>query len=398
VSLAESEIADFPVPRAHPLDPPEYRKLTGGRPIIRVRTSRGDLAWLVTRYEDARAVLTDPRFSSNPRTPGYPTYLTGDLEPPPGFFMQFDAPEHNRLRRTVSREFVTARMEALRPRMNEVLNGLIDAMVSKGNSGELIEQLALPMASIIICEFLGVSPDNMGHVKALVDVLLDRSSTPEQAMGAAGKLTEYFDGLINFKKQNPSNDLLGMLVANSSGSGGLSHPELIGIATLLLLGGYDTMVQMIGLGVLTLLEHPDQLAELKADETKMPGAVEELLRYLTVNHAGLPRSALEDVEVGGQMIRKHEGVLVMINAANRDPSVFPNPDALDIRRDAQRHMAFGFGLHKCIGLVLARIELETVFSGLFRRLPNLHLTQPLQSLTFRHDMVLYGVSTLPAAW
>jgi cytochrome P450 len=162
------------------------------------------------------------------------------------------------------------------------------------------------------------------------------------------------------------------------------------------------MVQMIGLGVLTLLEHPDQLARLKADESLYAGAVDELLRYLTVNHAGLPRAALEDVMVGNQLIRAHEGVLVMVNAANRDDSVFPDADAFDVFRATKPqhapHLAFGHGLHKCIGTAVAKVELETVFSGLFRRLAKLRVTEPIESLRFRHTMVLYGVEALPVAW
>ncbi len=392
-----SEIVELPVPRRHALHPPpKYREWTAERPVVKVRTPHGD-AWLITRFEDVRAVLVDARFSSDPRTPGFPSYLTGGLEPPPGFFMQFDNPDHSRLRGSVSREFITARMEALRPRMRQILDELVDAMIARGRFGELIEALALPMAARVICEFLGVSPDDTRTVKEQVDVLLDRGKAPEEVMNAAMQLSAYFERLITDKEQHPGDDLLSLLIQGSPGNG-VQRPELVGIATLLLLGGYDTMVQMIGLGVLTLLEHPAQLGELRADDGLVANAVDELLRYLTVNHAGLPRAALADVEVGGQLIRAHEGVLVMINAANRDPAVFPNPDVFDIHRKASRHVAFGYGLHKCIGLALARVELETVFAGLFRRLPDLHLTRSMQSLSFRHDMVLYGVNELPVAW
>jgi cytochrome P450 len=393
-----SEIAELPLPRGHALHPPpKYRELSMERPVVKVRTPRGDHAWLITRFEDVRAVLVDPRFSSDPRTPGFPSYLTGGLEPPPGFFMQFDNPDHSRLRGSVSREFIARRMEDMRPRMREILDELIEAMTAGPREAELIERLALPMSARVICEFLGVSPGDTKTVKAHVDVLLDRARPPEEVIRAATELSAYFEQLVTDKEQRPGEDLLSMLVKGSPGNG-VQRPELVGIATLLLLGGYDTMVQMIGLGVLTLLEHPQQLAELVADESLMPNAVDELLRYLTVNHAGLPRAALADVEIGGQLIHAREGVLVMINAANRDPAVFPDPDAFDIRRKASRHVAFGYGLHKCIGLALARVELETVFHGLFKRLPGLRLTAPIQSLSFRHDMVLYGVNELPVAW
>lgn len=393
-----TDIPDFPMPREHPLDPPpRYRELTAERPVVQVRTPRGDLAWLITRHEDVRSVLTDRRFSSDPRTPGFPTYLTGDLEPLPGFFMQYDEPDHGRLRRTVSREFLINRMEAMRPRMREILDGLLDELIRQGDSAELIGQLALPMAATVICELLGVPVQDTTLVQTSTDTVLDRSSTPAEVMRAATTLSGYFDQLVTAKEQQPSQDLLGRLIAAATDDG-LTHDELIGMATLLLLGGYDTMVQMIGLGVLTLLEHPDQLDSLKADPALLPGAVDELLRVLTVNHAGLPRAAVAEVTVGGQVIRANEGVLVMLNAANRDAAVFDNPDEFDIHRQTQQHLAFGHGLHKCVGVTLARIELQTVFAGLFERLPTLRIAKPIESLVFRHEMVLYGVRELPVTW
>jgi cytochrome P450 len=393
------EVTALPVPRSHPLDPPpRYRELARERPIQRVRTGRGDMTWLVSRYEDAQVVLSDRRFSADPRTPGFPSYMVTNKEPLPGFFMTSDAPDHTRLRRQVNREFVASIIEPMRPRMRETFDGLVDTMVRAGDSAELIGQLALPMASSVICTLLGARDEDREHIKTNVDRLLDTSKTAEQQEEAGMALFTYFDRLVTAKEQSPSDDLLGRLVAVAAG-GDLTHIELIGISALLLLGGYDTMVQMIGLGVLTLLEHPDQLAQLKADESLISGAVDELLRYLTVNHSGLPRAALEDVLVGDQLIRKHEGVLVMINAANRDESVFTDADTFDIHRTGTaRHLAFGHGVHKCIGIALAKAELETVFSGLLRRLPNLRVTKPMDSLSFRHSMVLYGVEALPITW
>ena len=392
------EIVQLSVPREHPLHPPPaYRELTAGRRVVKARTPRGDEAWLVTRFDDVRAVLLDSRFSSDPRSRGFPSYLAIDGPPLPGFFMQSDNPHHSRLRGAVSREFITARVEALRPRMQQILDQLLDAMLAKGGSAELIQELALPMAARVICAFLGVPPGDVDQVKSYVDVVLDRTQLPEQVTSAGLHMMQYFFQLIEDKERAPGDDMVSLLITGSPDNG-VERSEMIGLVSLLLLGGYDTMVQMIGLGVLTLLEHPPQLAELAADHRLVPGAVDELLRFLTVNHAGLPRAALADVVIGGQQIRAGDGVLVMLNAANRDPAIFPEPDTFDIHREAKRHLAFGYGLHKCIGLTLARTELEMVFSGLFTRLPGLHLTRPIQSLSFRHDMVLYGVNELPVAW
>ncbi|WNV87750.1 cytochrome P450 [Umezawaea sp. Da 62-37] len=393
-----SVVPDFPMARSHPLDPPpQYRSLSRDQPVLRVRTPRG-LAWLVTRHEDCAAVLTEPSFSSDPRTPGFPSYMSGDVPPPPGFFLQLDPPDQSRLRRLVTREFLVGRMEALRPRMQEVLDELIDRMLARGDSAELVADLAYPMAATMICELLDVPMGDQDIFVGLTDTILDRNSPPEDTTRAAEELMAYFDRMVTAKKLDPKDDLFGRLIKHEQAEQ-LDHAELVGLAALLLLSGYDTMAQMIGLGVLTLLEHPDQLAALRADPALMPGAVEEMMRYLSINHSGLPRAATKDVVIGGQQIKAGDGVLVMLNAANRDESVFADPDVFDIHRPAvNRHIAFGHGFHKCIGLTLARIELSTVFAGLFDRIPGLRAPRAIDELPFRHDMVLYGVRELPVEW
>ncbi|MFD3542272.1 cytochrome P450 [Streptomyces sp. NPDC058662] len=397
--MTTAAIPDFPMPRAHPLDPPPaYRELTADRSVFRVRMPDGQLVWMVTSHEDVRNVLTDVRFSSDPQTPGYPSYIAGDGPLPAGFFLYQDPPDHTRLRRLVTRDFMISQMEAHRPRMESILDGLVDRMVSGGNEADLIRELALPMAATVMCELLNVPYEDHAVFVPLADTILDRSSTPEQSVAAAIGLMGYFDQLVTAKEQNPTDDMLGKLVAHEE-AGKLTHDEFVGMAAVILLSGYDTLVQTIGLGVATLLEHPDQLEDLKADPALFPTAVEELLRYLSINHAGLPRAATEDIEVGGEVIHKGEGVLVMLNTANRDGSVFEDPDAFNIHREApQRHVAFGHGFHKCIGLTLARVELSAVFAGLFKRLPTLRLAESLEDLPFRHDMVIYGVRRLPVTW
>lgn len=395
-----STVPDFPMARTHPLDPPpQYRELSREQPVVQVRTPRG-LAWLVTRYEDSTAALTDTSFSSDPRSPGFPSYMTGDVPPPPGFFLQLDPPDQTRLRRLVTREFLVSRMEALRPSMQRILDTLIGTMLASGPPADLISQLAFPMAATVICELLSVPYEDNEKFVSLTDTVLDRSTPPEQTTIAAQQLMDYFDRLVTAKEQarDRPDDLFGRLIEHRV-DGTISHEELVGLAALLLLSGYDTMAQMIGLGVLTLLRHPDQLAQVRADPSLIPAAVEEMLRYLSINHSGLPRAATRDTVIGGQQIKAGDGVLVMLNAANRDDAVFDLPDTFDIHRAAvNRHIAFGHGFHKCIGLSLARVELSTVFAGLFRRVPTLRLNADLEDLPFRHDMVLYGVRELPVQW
>lgn len=399
--MESPEVPQFPMPRSHPLDPPpQYKRLAAEQPIFRVKTPRDHMAWVVSRHDDVRSALLDRRLSSDPRTPGFPTYLTGDLPPPPGFFLQLDAPDQVRLRKLVNREFVIGQMEKLRPRMQVILDGLIDKMLAHGGPVDLVQALAYPMASTVICEMLNVPFEDQATFVSLTDTVLNRSTPPEEMARAATALMAYFDGLVTRRKQEtaPADDILGRLIANAP-EANLSHIELVGLAALLLLSGYDTMAQAIGLGVLVFLLHPAQLAELQRDPALVPQAVEELLRYLSINHSGLPRAATEDFELGGQLIRAGDGVLIMINAANRDQAVFDRPDEFDMhRRGLEQHVAFGHGLHKCIGLTLARVELSTVFAGLFKRIPTLQLQRGIDELPFRDEMVLYGVRELPVSW
>ncbi|MHA7631271.1 cytochrome P450 [Corallococcus sp. M7] len=389
----------LPTARTCPFDPPpEYRRLRVEQPISRVVTPRGDPAWLVTRHEDIRAVLTDRRFSSNPLARGYPSYVTGDVPPPPGFFMQMDAPDHTRLRALVTREFMARHIESLRPRMQAIVDRRVDALLHEPQPADLIKAFALPTASAVICELLGVPFEDAGFVQSRTDGVLDRSRTAKESETSAIELMGYFDRLVSTKEQAPGDDILGRLISDKTRSEQVTHAELVGIAALLMLGGYDTMAQVIGLGTVTLLQHPEQLADFLRDPSLADGLVEELVRYLTVNHAGLPRAATADVEVGGQLIREGEGLIVMLSSGNRDEQAFPNADAFDIRRDCRHQVGFGHGLHRCIGATFARAELAIVFRSLFERIPSLRVAVPVEELAFRHEMVLYGLKQLPVAW
>lgn len=398
--MANTDLPSLPANRTHPLDPPpEYKQLRIEQPILKVRTPRGDPAWLVTRLEDIRTVLTDKRFSSDPRKPGYPTYITGDVPPPPGFFMQHDAPDHTRLRRMVTNEFKAKHVEGLRPRMQQIVDQCLDGMLKMTPPVDLVKVFAVPVASMVICELLGVSLDDYPFVQSRTDTVLDRSRSPQETTAAAIELMGFFDRLVTAKEQNPTpNDLIGRVVLEAARQGQPSHQELVGLSALLLLGGYDTMAQVIGLGTVTLLKNPDQLAGFLRDPSLGENLVDELVRYLSVNHAGLPRAALADVEVGGQLIREGEGVILMLNSGNRDELAFQNPDAFDIHRQTAQHVGFGHGLHKCIGADFARAELEIVFRSLFQRIPTLSLAAPIEELPFRHEMVLYGLKQLPVTW
>ncbi|MFC5475895.1 cytochrome P450 [Paraherbaspirillum soli] len=394
-----AQVPDLPMTRTCPFDPPpEYKQLRLEQPISKVRTPRGDVAWLVTRHKDIRTILADRRFSSDPLAAGYPSYLSGDVAPPPGFFMQMDAPVHSRLRDLVINEFKGSHVDTLRPRMQSIVDKMIDDMLKLPPPVDFVSVMALPTASLIICELLGVPYEDSPFIQNRTDTVLDRSRSAEESQNAAIELMMYFDGVITAKEKNPGDDLLGRLVADPANRDLASHQELVGIAALLLLGGYDTMAQVMGLGTLTLLQHPDQLAQFMQDATLAETLVDELVRYLSVNHSGLPRAATADVEVGGQLIRAGEGVLLMLNSGNRDEAVYPNADAFDIHRQTPSHVGFGHGLHKCIGAAFARAELQIAFTTLFRRVPSLQLATTVDALPFRHEMVLYGLKKMPVTW
>ncbi len=390
--------SNIPRTRTNPLDPPpEFASIRDEQPVSQFRTPRGDLAWLVTRYDDIRAVLADRRFSSDPRSPGFPSYLTGDVPPPPGFFMQADAPDHGRLRRLVTKEFLAKHVTLMRPKMQSIVQGLLDELSKMKPPVDLVQAFALPVASTIICDLMGVPYEDHVFFQTRTDAILSQARTPEESEHAAIELMGYFDRVITEKEQTPSDgDLLSRMLHHSDGE--MTHGEGVGIAALLLLAGYDTMAQIIGLGTLTLLQHPEQRKLLDETPSLASNLADELVRYLSVNHVGLPRAATEDVEIGGQQIKAGDGVLVMLNSGNRDKAIFDNPDAFDIHRDAKNHVGFGHGLHKCIGANFARAELEIVFPALFSALPSLALAAPIEELPFRHEMVLYGLHKLPVTW
>ncbi len=389
----------MPAKRGCPFDPPEeYAQLRVDRPVVRVKTPRGDYAWLVTRFDDVRKALIDKRLSSDPRTPGYPTYITGEVPPPPGFFLQADAPDHTRLRKAVTQDFLNSHVKKLKPRMQEIFDEQLEYMLAQEAPVDLIKMLAIPVSAKVICELLGTPLADHAYVQRLTDIVLDRRSTPADAEAAAIELMGYFDRIVTEKEQQTGDDLLCRLIENARLEGQPSHQELVGLAALLLLGAYDTMALAMGMGVVTLINHPDQLDSFLHDETKADALVDELVRYLSINHAGLPRAAKENMEIGGQHIRAGDGVILMINSANRDIDGFENPDAFDIGRKEQHHLGFGHGIHKCLGMQFARAELSIAIRTLFTRVPSLEIAVPQSELRYRNEMVLYGLEVLPVTW
>ncbi|WP_097319226.1 cytochrome P450 [Paractinoplanes atraurantiacus] len=390
--------SSYPLSRTCPLDPPaEYGRLRTEEPMHRVRLDfDGSTVWLVTRHEDARAILGDTRFSSDFAKPGFPARLTSQ-PPGPGTFIRMDAPDHTRLRRLLVPELVRKRVDALRPAIERIVDELIDGMLAAGPPVDLVDAFALPLPSRVITELLGVAYEDRAFFHETTKVMGDQHVDPQTRLTVRNQMRDYLDRLVAVKEAEPADDLLSRLVQRRE-KAGVSRAEVLGIATLLMVAGYETVANQIGVGTVALLEHSEQVEHLRAHPEAMPAAVEEVLRHQTVIDYGARRVATEDVEVGGRLIRSGEGVLVVLAAANRDEEVFAGSDRFDIGREPRDHLSFGFGVHQCVGQVLARAQLEIAWTALLRRLPGLRLALPVEKVAFRHDMFVYGVHELPVTW
>lgn len=397
-----TDVPEYPMARASgcPFDPPPaLREQQQEGPLTKVQLWDGSTPWLVTRYTDQRAVLADPRVSADVLRPGYPSPAPVDPNGSKIGFILMDDPEHARLRRMVTAPFTVKRVEAMRPTVQKIVDVLIDDMLAGPRPVDLVQEFALPVPSLVICDLLGVPYADHDFFQDNSKTIINRDVEPEQRSAAMGNLAGYLDDLVGQKRAAPGDDLLSGLVRRIE-EGELSQQEAAQIGVLLLIAGHETTANMIALGTLALLQHPNQLAKLRhTDDPKLvASAVEELLRYLHITHNGRRRVALEDIEVAGQVIRAGEGLIVPNDIGNRDPNEFPDPDQLDIQRDARRHVAFGFGVHQCLGQSLARMELQVVYGTLYRRIPTLRLASDLDEIPFKHDGSVYGVYELPVTW
>jgi cytochrome P450 len=394
----------FPMRRCPFAPPPEYAEIRQNEGLSRVTMPDGSLAWIATRYDDVRAILGDSRFSTVPSTPGYPfiaparaALLKNEFPPT---IIRMDAPQHTRYRRMLSKEFMVHHIEAMRPELQQTVDTLLDEFISKGSPADLFEDFALTVPTTVISRMLGVPYEDRDFFQERSKAKLDLTADPEVPIRAGAEMREYLDRLITEKMVHPGNrsDLISRLVMSQVVPGHMTREEALATIELLLMGGHETTANMIALGTLSLLTNPDQKDALVADPSLVRNTVEEMLRFHTIVHYNGPRVALEDVEVAGTLIRKGEGVLALITAANRDPKAFDEPDKFDIRRPALHHVAFSYGVHQCLGQPLARAELQIVFSTLFQRLPTLRLAVPVEEIKFRYDAFVYGVDTLPVAW
>ncbi|MDT0411457.1 MULTISPECIES: cytochrome P450 [Streptomyces] len=405
VSHAPDDLTEFPMPRAArcPFDPPEaLRARQTEATLSRVRIWDGSTPWLVTRHDQVRALLADPRVSSDVTRSGFPHISAGSKAGSEvrRSFINMDDPEHSRMRRMVTAPFAIRKMQALRPEVQRIADDLIDDLLAGPKPVDLVQAFALPVPSLVICALLGVPYADHGLFQRHTKVLVRRSSAPEDVSAASAALTDYLDALLAEKQAHPEEDLLSDIATRQVATGQLTRQQAARMGVLLLAAGHETTANMIALGTLALLRNPDQLDVLRAadDPKTVAAAVEELLRYLSIVHSGRRRVALEDITYAGVTIKAGDGIVLAGETANRDPEVFPDPDRLDLGRDARRHVAFGFGVHQCLGQPLARMELQVVYSTLYRRVPTLALATDIERLEFKHDGAIFGVYELPVTW
>lgn len=397
-----AKIPAFPPTREDPLAPPNfYSELRDAGVLGKARLWDGKEAWLVTRYEDVRAVLGDPRFSSDIRLAGYPT-VSAAMKVARGnnrTFLTMDPPEHATQRRMLMGEFSIRRVEAFRPRVKEIVDRLIGRILSSGSPVDLVQALTLATPAAAICDLLGVPYEDHDFFQSQALILTSSSATQEQALKANEELCEkYLRQLVRCKIAEPKDDILSRLVVNYVASGELTETQVVSLARLLLIAGHETTANTISMGILLLLQRRDVWTELLNDSSLVPKAIEEILRFLDVTHSGKRRVALEDVTIGGQLIRAGEPVVVLSVAANRDDTAFPQPEKFDIHREARHQVSFGYGIHQCIGQPLARMEMQVMLESLLHSFPNLRLAASLDELEFKADSLMYGVKALPVVW
>lgn len=395
---AMRDMADaLPLVRTSPFDPPpELDTYRESEPLRRLAFPDGHVGWLATSHALVRRVLADRRLSNRLDLLRMPIPFDGfdSDKPVPGWFNFMDEPEHNRLRRPFMAQLTVRRLKALESWLESIVREHLDAMEDVGPPVDLVQAFGLPIPSLVICELLGVPYEDRAEFQLHSSRVLAVTGDVEKGQSSLMTLFEYCFELIQRKRAEPCDDMISGLVS----SGEMSDEEIAGAGMLMLVAGHETTANMLTLGTYALLENPEQADALRSGAARVEDAVEELLRYLSVVHVAIARTAVEDVELDGQLIRRGETVALSLPAANRDSDRFDNPDVLDLSRSAAGHVAFGHGIHQCVGQQLARIEMRIAFPALLRRFPDLRLAVPPDEIRMRDDAAVYGVYELPVKW
>ena len=397
-SRSETELPVIPAPRAAqcPLAPPPEFAKWREEPGLKRAMWGGLPVWSVSRYQDIRAALVDPRLSADT--------ISSAIKPSsdegiPVIFARIDDPEHHRLRRMMTSQFTFRRCEAMRPQIQELVDHYLGAMIDAGPPGDIVRDFALPVPSLVIALLLGVPPEDLGLFQHNTSVGLQTGSSDEEKAQAFAAMYAYIEELVQRKAREPGDDLISRLVTDYVATGELSRETAAMNAVIMMQAGHETTANMIALGTVALLQHRDVFERLgrNDDQAVIGNAIEELMRYLTIVHAQVDRIAIEDLTIGGQLIRAGERVLMNLPAGNWDSEFVDNPEAFDIDRTTRGHLGFGYGVHQCIGANLARVEMQVAFATLARRLPGLKLAVSPNALQFK-DSDIYGMKELPVTW
>jgi cytochrome P450 len=375
--------------------PPEFAKWREA-PGLRRAMWLGQPTWVVSRYQDIRAALVDPRLSADT--------ISAAIKPSsdhgtPVIFARTDDPEHHRLRRMMNSQFTFRRTEAMRPQIQEMVDEYLRKMIDNGPPADIVRDFALPVPSLVIALLLGVPPEDLGLFQHNTTVGLDTTTSEEQKAQAFATMFVYIQELVKRKEREPGDDLISRLVTDYVATGQLNRDTAAMNGVIMMQAGHETTANMIALGTVALLQHRDVFERLGLtdDPAVIANAIEELMRYLTIVHAQVDRVAVEDLTIGGQLIRAGDRVLMNLPAGNWDSEFVQDPEAFDIDRNTRGHLGFGYGVHQCIGANLARVEMQVAFVTLARRLPGLQLAVPPDALRFK-DSDIYGMKELPVTW
>ncbi|MBZ6192058.1 cytochrome P450 [Streptomyces olivaceus] len=401
MSTPASTPRDFPIRRGCPFAAPEeYATLRTEDPVARVTLPTKREAWAVSRYDDVRELLSDPRVSADIRRPNFPALGEGEQEAGARFrpFIRTDAPEHTRYRRMLLPVFTVRRVRAMRPAVQARVDEILDGMLAAGGPTDFVSAYANAVSTSVICELLGIPRENLEFFRDVTRVSGSRTSTAEQVSEALGGLFGLLAELIAERREEPRDDLISKLVTDHLLPGHVTTDQLLSTLGITINAGRETTTSMIALSTLLLLDRPELTAELRRDASLMPAAVDELLRVLSVADSIPLRVAAEDIELSGRTVPADDGVIALLAGANHDHEQFDDPEKVDFHRTDNHHVAFGYGVHQCVGQHLARLELEVALETLLRRVPTLRLAGDRDQVAFKHDSATFGLEELLVTW